>query len=264
MSRDAFYKRKSRKRAGHVKNAVVLKLVAGIRKDQPRVGTRKLHDELKPTFVKGRIPIGRDKLFDVLRDADQLIKPKKSFVKTTYSKHSYAVARNRLKRRKAEPRPGKVVVSDITYLRLEHGKFAYLFLVTDLGGRKILGYHVSRDLTHHSACIALERAARAMPKTKGVIHHSDRGCQYCCHEYLARLEHHEMLASMTDENHCYQNAVAERVNGILKDEFNLDAVFKTFDDVKAAVHKAVHVYNTKRRHFSLNLRTPEEVYAKAA
>jgi len=247
----------------HVKNAVVLNLVEGVRKDQPRVGTRKLYHELGPAFEKAGVPVGRDKLFDVLRDAGRLVKPKKSYKKTTYSNHSYAVAPNRIKELEVQA-AGEVLVSDITYLRLERDKFAYLFLATDLFSRKVLGYHVTRDMSHYSACIALENAVQKLTNPVGAIHHSDRGCQYCCHEFLARLQGHGMLSSMTDDNHCYQNAVAERVNGILKDEFDLDAVFRNFDELKIAVDKAVHVYNTKRSHFSLGLRTPQEVYALAA
>lgn len=263
VSRYAYYKRRDRKRRRHVGNAVVLKLVESVRKDQPRVGTRKLYKELKPSFKKAEIPVGRDKLFSVLRGADKLVKPKKSFTKTTYSKHSYAVAPNRIKELEVQA-PGEVVVSDVTYLRLEKGKFAYLFLVTDLFSRKVIGFHVTRDLTHYSACIALENAIDNLKCSTGTIHHSDRGCQYCCHEYLERLAEYGVLSSMTDDNHCYQNAVAERVNGILKDEFNLDSVFRTFDELRAAADKAICVYNTKRLHFSLGLQTPEEVYAKAA
>lgn len=263
MSRSAFYKRRKRKRTKHEKKAVVLKLVKNVRQDQPRVGTRKLYKELKPLFKKARISMGRDKLFSVLREADKLVKPKKSFTKTTYSRHSYAVAPNRIKELEVKG-PAEVLVSDITYLRLEKGKFAYLFLVTDLFSRKVLGYHVTQDLSHYSACIALERAVGQLERSAGVIHHSDRGCQYCCHEYLKRLAQYGMRSSMTDDDHCYQNAVAERVNGILKDEFNLDAVFRTFDDLRATVDKAICVYNTKRLHFSLELRTPEQVYANAA
>jgi putative transposase len=246
-----------------VKNAVVLKLVKSVRDDQPRVGARKLYKELKPSFEKAKLGVGRDKLFSVLRSAGELVRAKKSHTKTTYSKHSYAVAPNRIKELEVQA-SGEVLVSDITYLRLEKGQFAYLFLATDLFSRKILGYHVTRDLSHHSACIALEKAVRELKNPVGAIHHSDRGCQYCCHDFLEYLQGHKMLSSMTDDDHCYQNAVAERVNGILKDEFNLDAVFRSFDAVKAAVDKAVHVYNTKRLHFSLDLQTPSEVYDKAA
>lgn len=246
-----------------MKNAVVLKLVESVRKDQPRVGTRKLYHELKPAFNRARVLVGRDKLFSVLRSADRLVKPKKSFRRTTYSNHPYAVAPNRLREREVKA-PGEVLVSDITYLRLEGERFAYLFLVTDLFSRKVLGYHVTRDLSHHSACIAFEKAVAELKTSVGVLHHSDRGCQYCCHEFLKHLNQHKVISSMTDDNHCYQNAVAERLNGILKDEFNLDLVFRNFDDLKMGVDTAIRVYNTKRTHFSLGLQTPEEVYARAA
>ena len=237
----------------------VPKLVDGIREDEPRVGTRKLQDRL---IKKGTV-VGRDTLFSLLRRSNKLIKPKKSFRKTTYSDHEYAVQPNRIKELVVSS-PRQVLVSDITYLRLSKEQFAYLFLVTDMYSRQIVGYHVSRDLSHYSALIALDRAVEKMGEVTGTIHHSDRGCQYCCHEYLRYLREHQMLASMTDESHCYQNAIAERVNGILKDEFNLDAVFESFDQLKTAVTKAIVVYNTKRTHWSLGLRTPAEVYAQAA
>ena len=160
--------------------------------------------------------------------------------------------------------PKQLVVSDITYLRLARDKFCYLFLVTEAYSRKIVGYHVSKDLSHYSALLALDMASQELGETTNIIHHSDRGCQYCCHEYLGHLRKLQMIPSMTDENHCYQNAIAERVNGILKDEFNLDAVFETVIDAKRAVVKSINIYNTKRTHWSLNLKTPQEVYARAA
>ena len=237
----------------------MLKIVDDIRQDEPRVGTRKLHDRLRKYGKK----IGRDTLFSLLREHGKLVKPKKNFKKTTYSKHSYAVAPNRVKELVVEVAK-QVVVSDITYLRLSHQEFAYLFLVTDMYSRRIVGYHVSGDLSHYSALIALDNAVKVMDNVEGTIHHSDRGCQYCCHEYLRYLARHKMLPSMTDESHCYQNAIAERLNGILKDEFNLDQVFDSFAQCKRAVDKAVMVYNTKRTHWSLELATPQEVYELAA
>lgn len=244
--------------------AVVLKLVGTVRKDEPRVGTKKLHKRLRATFVKSGVRVGRDKLFGILRDADELVKPKRSYQKTTYSRHSYAVAPNRIKDLEVTA-PGQVLVSDITYLRLKHGRFAYLFLTTDLYSRMVVGYHVSLDLSHHSALLALQMAAeRTGDRVEGAIHHSDRGSQYCCHEFRTALTQHGILSSMTDEAHCYQNAVAERVNGILKDEFNLDAVFPDIYALRAAVTRAIMVYNTKRTHFSLGLRTPMEVHSQAA
>lgn len=260
MTRDAYYKRLGRRHKQHVKEAVVLKVIDNIREDEPRVGTRKLHHRLQGTGVE----VGRDKLFGILRKSGKLVKPKKSYQRTTYSKHGYAVAKNEIKELEIV-RPRQVVVSDITYLRMTGGKFCYLFLTTDAFARKIVGYHVSRDLSHYSALLALDMASKALGNTQGIIHHSDRGSQYCCHEYLGHLRGElGMIPSMTDENHCYQNAIAERVNGILKDEFNIDAVFDSVVEAKRAVVKSVHIYNTKRTHWSLNLKTPEEVYAKAA
>jgi putative transposase len=237
----------------------VIESIDEIRRDEPRVGTRKLKDRLE----KRGLIIGRDKLFSLLRERGKLVKRKKQGTKTTYSHHGYAVAPNRLKEIDVTA-PRQVVVSDITYLRVGVREFGYLFLVTDLYSRKVVGWHLSRDLSHYSALIALDNAVRTMGSVQGIVHHSDRGCQYCCHEYLRYLSDKGMVPSMTDENHCYQNAVAERVNGILKDEFNLDAVFLSFAAANAAVRTAVNVYNTKRTHWSLGLRTPECVYQTAA
>jgi transposase InsO family protein len=160
--------------------------------------------------------------------------------------------------------PKQVLVSDITYLSLMGRKHAYLFLVSDLYSRKIVGFHLSRDLSHYSAVLALDNAVKLMGDVRGTIHHSDRGCQYCCHEYLRYLKQHGMRSSMTDECHCYQNAVAERINGILKGDLVLDQTFTNFEEAKKAVLRAIMIYNTKRTHWSLNLKTPEEVYLQAA
>lgn len=245
----------------------ILKQVDAIRRTrkQKRLGARKLVKLLKNDHD---IEVGRDQLLDLLRDTGRLVKRKKRLEKTTYSRHHYAVAANRIKALVIS-KPHQVLVSDITYLRLVGKQFAYLFLVSDAYTRRIVGYHVSRDLSHHSAVIALSKATSWMKEVRGatlggVIHHSDRGCQYCCHEYLAVLKSHGMVSSMTDADHCYQNAIAERINGILKDEFDLDATFLNVQQVQAAVAEAVEVYNTLRPHWSLNLRTPQEMYDQAA
>ena len=205
----------------------MIELVRAVRRDEPRVGTRKLQHRLAPQFEAEGISIGRDRLFSALRERNLLIFPKKRYQKTTYSNHRYAVAPNRVKELRIE-RPNQVVASDITYIALTRG-FAYLFLVTDVFSRKILGYHLSRDLGHHSALLALDKALDEIQEPQGLIHHSDRGCQYCCHEYLNFLDLHHVQSSMTDASHCYQNAIAERVNGILKLDLNLERGFSIVD-----------------------------------
>ena len=233
--------------------------VAVHRAELPRLGTRKLQHALARTGV----PVGRDALFTLLRTHGQLVVRKRRGTQTTYSQHGYAPAPNLLKTRTVTA-PRQVVVSDITYLSLPRGTFAYLFLVTDLGARHIVGWHLSRDLSHHAALHALAMAQQTLGDCTGIVHHSDRGSQYCCHAYRAALHAAHMLPSMTDGNHCYQNAVAERVNGILKDEFDLDTVFPTFTVAQAAVASAIHRYNTIRPHGSLALHTPHTVCARAA
>lgn len=232
--------------------------VDALRAVQPRLGTRKLHDALATAGV----PVGRDRLFTVLRTSGRLVPRKRRATQTTYSHHAYAVAPNLVKDLTVTG-PRQVVVCDITYLRLERGVFAYLFLVTDLYARHIVGWHLSRNLSHHAALRALDQAQQALGDCTGIVHHSDRGSQYCCHDYLHQLHALRMLPSMTDAAHCYQNAVAERVNGILKDEFDLDAVFPTFTAAHEAVAHAVTIYTTVRPHWSLDLQTPQAVFQQA-
>lgn len=236
----------------------MLAAVDALRVAQSRMGTRKLQERLEA----GGLPVGRDSLGTLLRTTGRLVIRKPRFTRTTYSQHGYAVAPNVLKTTTVTA-PRQVVVSDITSLRLTH-TFVYRFLVTDLYSRKIVGWHVSRDRSHHAAVIALQRAIATLGQVRGVLPHSDRGSQYGCHDYLQQLAAVHMLPSMTDENHCYQNAVAERVTGILKDEFDLDAVFPSVAAVIDAVAQAVTTYNTLRTHWSLDLQTPDQVFYQAA
>lgn len=233
--------------------------VAQHRTTQPRVGGKKLHVHLADAGVV----IGRDALFAELRAADLLVKRKRRGTNTTYSQHTYAVAPNRFKTMTITA-PGQAVVSDITYLRLAPDTFAYLFLASDVFSRKIVGWHLSRDLSHYGALQALRGAVLEVRDVVGLVHHSDRGCQYCCHDFLQELAESRILSSMTDGNHCYQNAIAERINGILKDEFDLDAIFPSFAQAHQAVARAIHAYNHHRLHGSLKLQTPAQVFQHAA
>ena len=262
FTRDAYYKHWCRKSVKKARDEKVIELVKEIRQDQPRVGCRKLHEDVKEQLADGHC-MGRDKFFEILGEHGMHVKPrKKRYTKTTYSKHQYAVAPNRLKNTEVN-RPNQVFVADITYVSLSRS-FAYLFLVTDLFSRKIVGWHLSKTLDHQNAVTALSMALGEVPDSNGLIHHSDRGCQYCCHDFLTYLGENGVVPSMTDESHCYQNAVAERVNGILKQEFYIDTVFTNLTQATRAVADAIRIYNTKRRHFSLKLKTPQEIYLKAA
>lgn len=229
-----------------------------LRVEQSRCGTIKLKHDL----AKDGISIGRDRLFSLLRRENLLVKRKKKHSRTTYSNHSYATSPNLIKNLEVAE-ANQVFVSDITYIRLRK-HFAYLFLVSDLYTRKIVGYHLSRDLSSYSAALALRRALLKVAYSDGIIHHSDRGSQYCCHDFKEYLAAHKMQSSMTDDNHVYQNATAERINGILKDEFDLDATFDNFQLAQNCVERSIYIYNNKRAHRSLNLQTPAEAYASAA
>lgn len=209
---------------------------------------------------------GRDAFFTILRMHDRLLQRRKAQAPhTTYSKHDYSIQPNLFKDL-VLTRPLQAFVSDITYLRVGR-RFAYLFLVTDAFSKRIMGYHLSHTLEHQGAINALHMSIKDIRDPGGIIHHSDRGVQYCCHQFLDALKTLSMRSSMTDANHCAQNALAERMNGILKNEFYLDLPFLDFKAAHKAVAQAVLLYNEERTHGSLKMNgkmsTPE-VYHFAA
>lgn len=258
LSRQAYYQG-CRERVRRACNEEAI--VAAVRQErriQPRIGTRKL----VPTVRNAGVAMGRDRLFEVLRKHDLLVAPKKKLVRTTYRDESLPVYRNLLYH--LEPTgPNHVWVSDITYIKTEEGDL-YLALITDLMSRKIVGWYACDSLCATTAIKALEVALKDLPPDRWPIHHSDRGCQYCCHEYVAVLRQRGLPISMTEQNHCYENCYAERVNGILKDELNLDARFRTRAQAYRAIEQAIGIYNHRRLHTSLGLRTPAEVHQLAA
>jgi transposase InsO family protein len=262
LSRDAWYKYQKRGNKKKSEESIVLDLVSNERKDQSRVGTRKLYVGLKPSFEANHIKIGRDKLFDILRDNNILVHRKKSSCKTTNSYHHFHKYNNLVKDIKIN-RPNQVWTSDITYIRTLKG-FCYLALITDMYSRKIVGYDLS-DTLELSGCLgAFKRAQKAARPAAGLVHHSDRGVQYCSNQYVDELKKYGVLISMTEENHCYENAMAERVNGILKDEFYLDQCFYSTEHAKIAAKNAIKIYNSKRLHVSLGYKTPDSVFKNVA
>ena len=236
-------------------------MVLELRRFMPRLGTRKLYWLIKPKLEAAGIKLGRDGLFNYLKEHRLLVKPKKSYTKTTNSKHWMKKHPNLLKGIEIKSAE-QVFVSDITYVESEEGVH-YLSLVTDASTRKIMGHELSHDMKAESVVKALRQSAQSRVGTGCVIHHSDRGLQYCSAIYQSELKKQGMEASMTDGYDCYQNALAERVNGILKQEFLLHKC-KTFNELKALVAESIDIYNQMRPHLSLGMKTPEEVHKKAS
>jgi len=262
MKRDAYYKYQRRQEKKETIVSRVIELVKGERKDQPRVGTRKLYEALYTLFVIEGLKVGRDKLFDILREYDMLVKRKKASCKTTDSYHRFHKYNNLVKDMEVTA-PNQVWASDITYIRTVSG-FCYLALITDMYSRKIVGYDISDSLELTGCLRALKRALRTARPAAGLVHHSDRGIQYCSNQYVDELKKRKIKISMTEENHCYENALAERVNGILKDEFYLDQCFFSTDHAKLASKNAIDIYNSKRLHLSLGYKTPNMVFKNVA
>lgn len=226
----------------------------------PRLGGRKLYYLLKPQLEDRGIKLGRDGFFDYLREHRLLVQPVKRYTKTTHSKHWMRKHPNRFENEKVT-RAEQAFVSDITYVETEEGVH-YLSLVTDAYSRKIMGYEVSDDMRAESVVKALRLAARQRKTHRALIHHSDRGLQYCSAVYQQELKRHGMTPSMTDGYDCYQNALAERVNGILKQEFLLYKC-RTLNELKSLVRESIDIYNHLRPHLSLGMKTPEEAHEKA-
>jgi transposase InsO family protein len=243
-----------------LRDAIVLKKVKEIRVDMPRIGTHKLWEMLPRELAEHKITIGRDKLFDLLEEYGMLVRRRKrKKAITTDSNHPFRRYAN-LTRELQPVRPNQLWVSDITYIRLVD-EFCYLSLVTDAYSRKIVGYCLYPTLQKEGPVAALKMGLAGLPVNfDGLIHHSDRGKQYCCDAYVSMLTERKALISMTEKGDPYENALAERVNRTMKEEFLLDRGFNCFEQAQAAVSKAVNIYNTLRPHDSCNRMTPEAAH----
>jgi transposase InsO family protein len=262
MSRQNYYAARRLRQRRQIDEALILELVRRERQVQPRIGGRKLLHLLQADIHEAGVSVGRDRFFEVLAENDLLVMPKPGAPHTTNSRHSLPVFHNLLSGVNLQA-PNEAWVSDLTYIRTEEG-FLYAALITDACSRKIVGAHIGDSLEAEGCLLALDQALKELPKGKHPIHHSDRGCQYCCHEYVERLQARGMPISMTEVMHCYENALAERVNGILKQEYELDRTFQTKAQAIAAFEQAVWLYNYRRPHLMLNYRFPADVHGEAA
>lgn len=238
----------------------IRELVQQVRCELPRVGGRKLHKMLMPELEKKGIRIGRDRFFDYLRREALLVRPRKKFAVTTQSSHRFRTYNNLLKGLHLT-HAHQAWVSDITYLKINQG-FCYLSLITDAWSRKIVGYDVSDSLELSGCLRALNMALKQLPPRYNLIHHSDRGIQYCTKIYTGKLKKHSVGISMAEKGNCYENAKAERINGILKSEFYLDKKFNHVEEARRMVKQVIQSYNNYRPHLRLNHQTPQVVHEK--
>jgi len=263
MSSQNYYALRKERQRQEVDADLVVRLVRQERRTQSRIGGRKLIKLIGQELREHGVEIGRDRFFDVLRSRDLLVEPKPAALpKTTNSRHPLRVFTN-LVAGFTPTAPNQAWASDITYIRTAEG-FMYAALITDMFSRKIVGSYLGDNLEAEGCLHALDGALADLAAGAHPIHHSDRGCQYCCHLYVERLQEAGLGISMTEVMHCYENALAERVNGILKQEYELDAVFNTKEQARKAFTEAVFLYNYRRPHLRLNYRFPAEVHQQAA
>jgi putative transposase len=261
LSRQAYYQGQQRHAQRECRAEVVVKLVRDWRVRQPRLGTRKLHHLLHEPLAQVGMGLGRDALFDVLRNAGMLVPQRRAYHKTTDSHHRFRRHPNLLKEGEQRVRgmaSEQVWVADITYLPTAAG-FVYLSLVTDAYSRKIVGWHVHDSLQTEPVAQALKMALRGRQSDQRLVHHSDRGIQYCSSYYQAIHKRHGLVCSMTDGYDCYQNALAERVNGILKGELLVHRPMD-LEQARRMVGESIEIYNTERPHLSLKMQTPDAVH----
>ncbi|MBK7882859.1 MAG: IS3 family transposase [Chitinophagaceae bacterium] len=258
-SRQYVYKQPKDAAKQLAKQAAVKQLVDNQRKLLPRVGTRKIYYLIKEDLKQQNLKFGRDKLFALMQYYGLQIKPRRRYVQTTMSKHWLRKWPNIIKG-KTVKQPDEVWVSDITYLKTQQGN-CYLNMITDMYSRKIVGYAVDDTMETESMIKALHMATgQRRNKNIPTIHHSDRGLQYCSKEYESLSNNNNIRLSMTENGDPYENALAERMNRTIKEEFGMDRILKTKEQVKKLVQESIFLYNQKRPHLALKMKTPQQVH----
>lgn len=259
-TRQHYYKQKQDLQKKSAKESQVKALVLVERKLLPRLGGRKIYHLLSSKLQLQDIKFGRDKLFRLLRENQLLIKPRRRYIQTTNSKHWMRKYPNKAKELDLTA-PEQLWVSDITYLKTEEGN-CYLTMVTDAYSRKIMGYSIADNMEAITVAKALERALKNRCYKHHLMHHSDRGSQYCSEDYVALAASAQLKMSMTEQSDPYENALAERMNRTIKEEFCLDHTLKSKQQTYEAVKQAIWLYNNYRPHQALSLKTPEQIHQK--
>ena len=257
INRQIYYRSTKRSKASRKKAEQVIELVENIRIKMPKLGGRKLYFLLSEPLKE--LKIGRDKFFNILRANHLLIIPKRSYHVTTNSHHRFRKHKNLVSDYQVT-KPNQVWVADITYIGNRKNP-SYLSLITDAYSKKIVGHHVAENLTTEGSLLALKKAINTTElKELSLIHHSDRGLQYCSDEYQKILEKNNISCSMTQNSDPYENAVAERINGILKQEFNIDKFDVETKIKRKIVEESIEIYNELRPHFSNHYLTPNQMH----
>lgn len=259
-TRQAYYKQKKETYKESINEDLVLTVVRKIRETQKRTGGRKLLEMVKDRVDPEHL-MGRDAFFNLLRSHGLHVRKRKFRAVTTNSYHWLHKYPNLIKGLVLE-RPNHLWVSDITYINTDKG-FLYLYLVTDAYSRKIIGWHLSENLGSDNAILALFMALSQLPANcTEIIHHSDRGIQYCSLKYVKILETHGIKISMTENGDPYENAIAERVNGIIKTEWLYDMNLHDYTESRKAIRQIIRIYNTERLHSSIEMLTPEQAHSR--
>ena len=259
LTRQAYYQSKNRVEKDLIEQEILLDKIGDIRKDHKRLGGRKLFFKLETFMHEHNIKMGRDAFFDLLRDNKLLIKQRKRHHVTTNSNHWMKKYPNLIK--DIEPLgPNHVWVSDITYWKTKGGHY-YISFITDAYSRKIVGYHVADTMEAIESATALKMAIKTLKiSAEGLIHHSDRGSQYCSSMYVNMLKKEGIKISMTENGDPLENAIAERINGIIKGEYLFDYLIKTLLNAKEVLKSVVKLYNEDRPHSSIGNALPSQVH----
>lgn len=259
-TRQAWYDTQKRQSQTQLSEVLVLNEAKKIRKDHKKMGCEKMHGLMTPFLQEHQIKMGRDKFFYLMSEHGLQVRGTKRKAITTNSNHLFKRYPNIVSDIELN-NAGRLWVSDITYIRTQFG-FAYLSLITDAYSKKIVGWCLWPNLTSKGALNALKMATKSERTTSQLIHHSDRGIQYCCYDYVNYLKGCNIQISMTENGDPYENAVAERINGILKHEYDLYDTFEDFNGAHEAVKIAINKYNNKRPHRSCNMLTPAQAHTQ--
>jgi putative transposase len=263
VTRQAYYQHFWGAEFKTTEETLVIAEVMRVRRHHKHMGGRKLFEVLQPFLLEHGIKMGRDAFFDLLQANNLLVRRKKRKVYTTQSSHWYRKYPNKIKGM-APNRPNQLWVSDITYWKINCG-YVYISLITDAYSRKIVGYNVAETLDAVETIQALVNAlGHLQKKPTGLIHHSDRGLQYCSTAYVNLLKDHRIEISMTENGDPYENALAERVNGILKEEYLYDYSIDNLEQARLVLDFVIKIYNTERPHLSCNYKTPAFMHEEGA